>query len=80
MFTLKQKREIADKVQKILRATGDPELPIGEIKFLLYVEGRGPWAWADIHNNGAIAHDCARYEVPKTSNDDLDTRSLDQEH
>jgi hypothetical protein len=54
MFSVKQKREISDAVQKILRDTGHPELPEGEIKFHLHVDGAESWSWADIQNNGAI--------------------------
>lgn len=55
MFSVKQKREIADKVQQALRDTGHPELPGGEIKFVLQVTGADPtWSWAEIRNNGAI--------------------------
>ncbi len=55
MFSTKTKRLIADAVQKILRATNDPELPQGEITFRLFVEGEDPSvSWADIRNNGAI--------------------------
>lgn len=54
MFSVQQKREIADAVQKILRATNHPELPAGEIKFMLHVEGAESWSWADIRNNGAV--------------------------
>ena len=54
MFSVKQKREIADKVQTILRETGHPELPEGEIPFLLHVGGASPISWADIRNNGAV--------------------------
>ena len=39
MFSVTQKGEIADKVQKILRDTNHPELPVGEIPFLLHVDG-----------------------------------------
>lgn len=55
MFSIRQKREIADAVQKILRATNHPELPAGEIQFHLHVEGAENWNWADIRNNGAIS-------------------------
>lgn len=55
MFSVRQKREIADAVQQILRATHHPELPQGEIKFELFVEGAEAWSWAKIHNNGAVA-------------------------
>ena len=55
MFSVRQKREIADAVQKILRATNHPELPQGEIAFRLHVAGAESWSWADIHNNGGVA-------------------------
>ena len=55
MFSVRQKREIADAVQRILRETNHPELPEGEIQFRLHVEGAESWSWADIRNNGAVA-------------------------
>lgn len=54
MFSTEQKREISDKVQEVLKATGHNELPSGEIKFHLHVEGAEYWSWADIKNNGAV--------------------------
>ena len=55
MFSVAQKRSISDAVQRVLRDTGHPELPEGEISFLLHVEGACPiWSWADIRNNGAV--------------------------
>ena len=55
MFSIAQKRQISDAVQKILRDTNHPELPKeGEIKFHLYVDGAEPWSWADILNNCAV--------------------------
>ena len=54
MFSIRQKREISEAVQKILRGTDHPELPSGEIQFKLYVGGAGPWSWADIRNNVAV--------------------------
>ncbi|MDA1178793.1 MAG: hypothetical protein O2931_08365 [Planctomycetota bacterium] len=54
MFSVNQKRQIADAVQKILRDTDHPELPKGEIQFLLHVDGAESWSWADICNNGAV--------------------------
>jgi len=54
MFSVRQKRAIADAVQKTLRDTGHPELPNGEIRFNLHVCGAAEWSWADIRNNGAI--------------------------
>lgn len=54
MFSVQQKRDIADAVQKILRDTNHPELPAGEISFSLHVDGALRWSWADIQNNGAV--------------------------
>ena len=54
MFSVRQKREIADKVQAILREMAHPELPAGEIQFSLHVDGAESWSWADILNNGAV--------------------------
>jgi len=56
MFSVRQKGFIADQVQKILRATKHPELPEGEISFLLHVDGAESWSWADIRNNGAVTN------------------------
>jgi hypothetical protein len=54
MFSIKQKREIAEAVQCILRDTNHPELPQGEIQFHLHVQGAESWSWADIKNNGSV--------------------------
>ena len=55
MFSVRQKREISEKVQAILRATDHPELPdSGEISFCLHIEGSSAMSWADIHNNIAV--------------------------
>ena len=54
MFSIKQKREISEAIQKILRKTNHPELPPDEIKFNIHVWGKETWSWADIKNNGAV--------------------------
>jgi hypothetical protein len=54
MFSIAQKREIAERVQEALRITNHPELPEGEISFELHVNGAEAWSWAVIRNNGAI--------------------------
>jgi len=54
MFSIREKREIADRLQAVLRNTGHPELPAGEIRFHLHVWGDSPMSWADIDNNGAV--------------------------
>lgn len=54
MFSIRQKREIANKIQAVLRETNHPELPEGEISFNIHVEGADRWSWADIRNNGDV--------------------------
>ncbi len=54
MFSVRQKREISEAVQRILRETNHPELPASEISFTLSVKGAEAWSWAEIHNNGAV--------------------------
>ena len=50
MFTPEQKSKIAEEIQRILRETGNSELPDGEISFLLHVDGRPMDSWANIRN------------------------------
>ena len=54
MFSVNQKRQISDAVQRVLRDTNHPELPTGEIQFSLHVWGAEAWSWSDIRNNGAV--------------------------
>ena len=54
MFSVRQKREIAEKIQIILRETACPELPDDEIAFIIRVQGRQDWSLAEIKNNSAI--------------------------
>ena len=54
MFSLQQKRDISDSIQRILKETKHPELPEGEINFSLHVDGAESWSWADIRNNGSV--------------------------
>ena len=56
MFSVQQKRDISDAVQKVLRDTSHPELPDTEIQFALHVDGAESWSWADIRNNGAVTN------------------------
>ena len=53
MFSIRQKREISDKIQTLLKGTNHPELPKGEISFNLHVDGAESWSWADIKNNSS---------------------------
>ena len=73
MFSIRQKRAIADAVQRILRSTAHPELPTGEIQFSLHVEGSTPVSWADIRNNGvAIEPDANPWNEAQDSGERTD--------
>lgn len=54
MFSISQKRQISNAVQKVLQDTKHPELPKGEVQFELQVLGAESWSWARIKNNGAV--------------------------
>lgn len=55
MFSVREKRLIAEAVQVVLRETNHPELPqSGEISFELHVLGAESWSWALVKNNGAV--------------------------
>ena len=56
MFSVQQKREIADKIQVILRETNHPELPKGNIRFQIHVDGAESWSWADIQDNSSVTN------------------------
>ena len=73
MFSVRQKREIADAVQKILRETNHPELPpTGEIAFTLHVHGAESWSSASIRNNAAVTNPGVN-----PHNEAMDPRSID---
>ena len=44
------KKEISDFIQEMLQDVDDRELPDGEIKFLLHIDGRTAGSWANIRN------------------------------
>lgn len=54
MFSVREKRALARKIQSVLRSTGHPELPQGEIEFTLHVKGAEEFSFAEIKNNGAV--------------------------
>lgn len=50
MFTPEQKAYISQEVQRILQKMDCDELPLGEIEFILHVDGEKIWSWANIRN------------------------------
>ena len=53
MFSPQQKQEIATKVQHAIQQTLNDELPVGEVNFILHVDGAEYWSWANIRNGSA---------------------------
>jgi hypothetical protein len=55
MFSVREKRWIAEEIQRILKSINHPELyGLEEISFELFVHGNNPMSFADILNNKAI--------------------------
>lgn len=55
MFSMKEKRQLSDKIQRLIRETNHPELPEAgtEIEFHIRICGRESWSFCDIKNNAA---------------------------
>lgn len=51
MFSVEEKRRIAQAVEDVIREINHPEMDNDHIAFSLHVSGRESWSWADIHEN-----------------------------
>jgi len=51
MFSVIEKKYIADSIEKILLELNHPEMPKDKLKFTLQVDGKESWSWADIEPN-----------------------------
>ena len=51
MISAELKNKISEYIQQLLVETNHPELPAGDIQFLLHVDGAGAGSWANIRNN-----------------------------
>jgi len=51
MFSVAQKRQIAEAVEKVLLDFHHPEMPTTKPMFHLRVEGAESWSWAEIEPN-----------------------------
>lgn len=51
MFSKEEKQKIAAAVEKVLLELDHPEMPKERPKFLLHVDGKESWSWADIEPN-----------------------------
>jgi hypothetical protein len=51
MFSLEQKKHIAEVIEKTLLEMNHPEMPTEKPLFQLHVDGKESWSWADISPN-----------------------------
>ena len=51
MFSMKQKQEIAQKIEELLLSYDHPEMPKEKPEYSLHVDGKESWSWADITPN-----------------------------
>jgi len=51
MFSLEQKKQIADVVEKVILSFNHPEMPKEKPSFHLHIGGKESWSWADIDPN-----------------------------
>lgn len=51
MFSLKEKQHIAAEIERILLELKHPEMPDSNPRFMLHVDGKESWSWADIAPN-----------------------------
>lgn len=59
MFSVKEKRKIADAIEKVLLELNHPEMPKEKPKFKIHVDGKESWSWADIEPNW-LFDDCIK--------------------
>jgi hypothetical protein len=48
MFSIDEKRYIAQRIENLLLELRHPEMPKVAPRFKLHVDGAEPWSWADI--------------------------------
>ncbi len=51
MFSVAEKKMIAQKVEELLLSLNHPEMPKEKLVFKLHVDGEEDWSWADIEPN-----------------------------
>ncbi len=51
MFSYREKALIAKKIEDLLLSLDHPEMPKEKPRFRLHIDGKEPWAFADIEPN-----------------------------
>jgi hypothetical protein len=57
MFSFKEKKMIAQKIEELLLSLRHPEMPDEKPKFRLHVDGKESWSWADIEPNWTFSEE-----------------------
>lgn len=51
MFSVSEKRHLAEVIERAIRELNHPEMDNDNIRFHLHIDGKASWSWADIHEN-----------------------------
>jgi len=51
MFSVTEKRKIAEAIEKTILDLKHPEMPTEKPKFSIHIDGKENWSWADIKPN-----------------------------
>lgn len=54
MFSIEEKKKIAEAVEKVILELNHPEMPKEKPTFTLHIKGKESWSWADIVPNWAF--------------------------
>ena len=57
MFSIAEKKRIAEAVEKVLLEINHPEMPKEKPKFKLHIDGKESWSYADIEPNWVYDED-----------------------
>ena len=57
MFSMAEKKHIAEVIEKTLLDLNHPEMPNKRPVFKLHVDGKESWSWADIEPNWKFTQD-----------------------
>ena len=48
---MKEKQHLSAEIEKLILGLKHPEMPMEKPEFLLHVDGKKSWSWADIEPN-----------------------------
>ena len=57
MFSMQEKKHIAEKIEELLLSLNHPEMPKEKPIFHLHIEGKESWSWADIKPNWTFSEE-----------------------